>query len=132
MLVYPVLDNSCSTPSATEFVDVPLWNANSNRNMWKMYLSAGPGGEAPPYAAPVHGQMRDLPPSYVETAEFDPLRDEGLRYVEKLRQAGIRVETNETKRTVHGYDANASSDIARQSMLARINFLNEAFTPRSA
>jgi len=132
MLVYPVVDNSCSTPSATEFVDVPLWNAKSNRNMWQMYLSAGPGGEAPPYAAPGHGQLHGLAPSYVETAEFDPLRDEGLRYAENLRQAGVRVALNETKRTVHGYDANANNDIARQSMLARIKFLNEAFTPRSA
>jgi len=132
MLVYPVLDNTCSTPSATDFVDTPLWNAVSNRNMWNMYLHPYPIGTALPYAAPGLGALRGLPLSYVETAEFDPLRDEGLRYIEKLRQAGIAVQVNETKRTVHGYDASAGSDIARQSMLERINFLNEAFKPGSA
>ena len=132
MLVYPVLDNTCSTPSATDFVDVPLWNARSNRNMWDMYLRPFPAAKAPLYAAPGHGALRGLPLSYVETAEFDPLRDEGLRYIDKLRQAGVAVQVNETKRTVHGYDAIAGSDIARQSLLARINFLNEAFRPRSA
>ena len=132
MLVYPVLDNTCSTYSATMFLDVPLWNARSNRYMWDMYLRPFPGGKAPPYAAPGLGALRGLPLSYVETAEFDPLRDEGLLYIVKLRQAGVAVEANETKRTVHGYDANAGSDTARQSMLARINFLNEAFKPRSA
>jgi len=132
LLVYPVLDHTCSTESATRFIDVPLWNAISNRNMWAMYLSACPGGSAPAYAAPAHGDLHKLPPSYVETAEFDPLRDEGLHYADNLRRAGIDVEVNETRRTVHGYDASASNDIARQSMVARINFLRRVFIPRSA
>ena len=42
LLIYPVLDHSCSTPSATNFVDVPLWNATSNQRMWDMYLSRLP------------------------------------------------------------------------------------------
>jgi len=130
MLVYPVLDHTCSTDSATQFVDVPLWNAISNRNMWRMYLSATPGSGPPPYAAPGHGQLHNLPACYVETAEFDPLRDEGLRYVEHLKRAGVEVQVHSTQRTVHGYDAVARNDIARQSLLARIHFLREALTPR--
>ena len=60
LLIYPVLDNTCSTQSATEFVDVPLWNAISNRRMWAMYLSRYRQGELPPYAAPGLGQLQDL------------------------------------------------------------------------
>ena len=127
-LIYPVLDNSCSTTSATEFVDVPLWNANSNRNMWKMYLRGGTSGEAPPYAAPGNGRLQGLPLSYVETAEFDPLRDEGLKHAADLWQEGIEVVVNETKQTIHGYDGNASSALAKRSMLERITFLKKAFS----
>jgi acetyl esterase/lipase len=63
----------------------------------------------------------------VETAEFDPLRDEGLSYISALQQQGIEVIINETKQTVHGYDAMAKSEISKRSMLARIAFLNQAF-----
>jgi acetyl esterase/lipase len=128
LLIYPVLDNNCSTPSATDFVDVPLWNAISNRRMWEMYLSRYARDTTPDYAAPGHGELRDLPLSYVETAEFDPLRDEGLNYIAALRAENIEVVANETRQTIHGYDGNAKSSIARQSMLERIQFLQKAFT----
>ncbi|MCB1688761.1 MAG: alpha/beta hydrolase [Halioglobus sp.] len=128
LLVYPVLDNSCTTASATEFVDVPLWNAISNRRMWEMYLSGDRHGETPPYAAPGHGQLQNLPPSYVETAEFDPLRDEGLNYIAALQAENIEVTVNETRQTIHGYDGNAKSSISQRSMQERIQFLREAFT----
>ena len=129
LLIYPVLDNTCSTPSATEFVDVPVWNARSNRHMWDMYLSRYRETAIPAYAAPGHGQLHHLPMTYVETAEFDPLRDEGLSYISALQQQGIEVIINETKQTVHGYDAMEKSEISKRSMLARIAFLNQAFAP---
>ncbi len=126
-LIYPVLDNSCSTPSATDFVDVPLWNAVSNRHMWEVYLSSYPKSEAPAYAAPGHGQLHNLPLSYVETAEFDPLRDEGMNHASALQRAGVEVIVNATRQTVHGYDGMAKSEISRRSMLQRISFLKKAF-----
>jgi acetyl esterase/lipase len=132
LLIYPVMDNTCSTPSATEFVDVPLWNAISNRRMWAMYLSRYGQGELPPYAAPGLGQLQHLPLSYVETAEFDPLRDEGRNYIDALRAQGVEVVTNETRRTIHGYDGVAGNPIAQESLQKRIRFLQQAFAPRAA
>ena len=128
LLIYPVLDNTCSTASATEFVDVPVWNAHSNRNMWDMYLSAYRHTAVPLYAAPGHGQLQQLPMTFVETAEFDPLRDEGLNHIADLQKLGVAVVANETKQTVHGYDSMATSDVTKHSMLARIAFLNKAFS----
>jgi acetyl esterase/lipase len=127
LLIYPVLDSTCSSMSATEFVDVPLWNAVSNQRMWEMYLSRYPKGETPPYAAPGLANVQDLPLSYVETAEFDPLRDEGRNYITALRAANVEVVTNETLQTIHGYDGNAASEIAKKSMAARIQFLQKGF-----
>ncbi len=132
LLIYPVVDNSCSTPSATDFVDVPLWNAISNQRMWAMYLSRYPKGETPAYAAPGHGQLNGLPLSYVETAEFDPLRDEGRNYATALQAHGVEVHINDTQGTIHAYDGNAKSGIAKQSMLQRIAFLKKAFGPNHA
>jgi acetyl esterase len=131
LLVYPVLDNTCSTVSATDFIDVPLWNAKSNRHMWDVYLSRYPDGETPPYAAPGHGLLQNLPLSYVETAEFDPLRDEGLKHISDLKAQGVEVVVNETRQTIHGYDGNAKSAIAKHSMLERIAFLQQSFTQKA-
>jgi acetyl esterase len=127
LLIYPVLDHSCSTPSATDFVDVPLWNATSNKRMWDMYLSRYPKGQLPDYAAPGHGKLKQLPLSYVETAEFDPLRDEGLHYASELQKHGTEVVLNETQGTIHGYDGNEASPFAKRALKARIEFLQKAF-----
>lgn len=131
-LIYPVLDDTCSTASATNFVDVPLFNAVSNRHMWQVYLGPYRETGTPPYAAPGHGALHDLPLSYVETAEYDPLRDEALTHASKLKAHGIEVVLNETRGTVHGYDGNAASELAKRSMLERIRFLDMAFTRQAA
>lgn len=66
--------------------------------------------------------------SYIETAEFDPLRDEGLNYADALQQQGVTVCLNATCGTVHGYDANIKSDITKQAMRQRVAFLQQAFS----
>ena len=127
LLIYPVLDNRCNTESATEFVDVPLWTAISNRRMWAMYLRRFTLPVPPKYAAPGRGDANGLPPTYIETAEFDPLRDEGLNYGEALAACGNAPQLNKTCGTIHGYDGVAKSELAIASMQKRIAFLQSVF-----
>lgn len=128
LLIYPVTDHTCSTESATQFDDVPVWNAISNRYMWAMYLKNFSGGDAPDYAAPGHGDTANLSLCYVETAEFDPLRDEGLAYSSALKADGVEVVDHFAAGAVHGYDAMEDSEITRQGMQARVDFLRQAFS----
>ncbi len=44
-----------------------------------------------------------LPPAYIVTAGFDPLRDEGVAYAEKLRQAGVAVTYVDYPSMIHGF-----------------------------
>ncbi len=56
---------------------------------WGHYLKAESDG-ANPLASPLREpDLAGLPPALIQTAEFDPLRDEGLAYAERLREAGI-------------------------------------------
>lgn len=129
LLVYPVVDDSCSTASATQFDNVPLWTATSNRRMWAMYL--GPHRQSPPqYAVPARRQhLVGLPPTYVETAEYDPLRDEGRNYAQALRAAGVHVTTKVTQGSVHGFDMVSHNSATRQAVAARIQFLKQWLHP---
>ncbi len=127
MLLYPVTDCSMSTHSANEYVDTPIWNAIANRKMWQLYLR---DTEEPisPYASPIHAEtLRNLPSAYIETAEFDPLHDEGENYAARLQSDGVDVILNNTRGTVHGYDLLKENDILKESLAQRTQALKKAF-----
>lgn len=107
-LIYPALDCDSKTQSAQWFNDTPVWNATNNKIMWQVYLGDRGGDEAlapPAYASPAHREnLTGLPPAYIESAEFDPLRDEAHAYADALTGAGVEVSRVMVKGAVHGYD----------------------------
>jgi acetyl esterase/lipase len=127
-LVYPAIDNSCSTFSATEFTDAPVFNGVANKKMWQVYLSGYSANNVPAYAAPANRQdLSGLAPTYVETAEFDPLRDEGQAYAKRLQEAGVAVTEHNPKGTVHGYDMLKRNHLTEEAIKLRCEFLKSLF-----
>lgn len=127
-LIYPVCDHTLSTASMQTFQDTPLWNAPSSKLMWDVYLRGKERTNLPKYVSPLQRtDLKGLPPTYIETAEFDCLRDEAILYAQKLSDTNIEVELNQTKGTIHAYDIIEKSSITQDSIKRRVTALKKVF-----
>lgn len=127
MLVYPLADVDMQTDSMKKFSDTPIWNSKNNRRMWRYYCK-NLKAEDTYGASPMHSCLPQIiPDTYIETAEYDCLRDEGILYGKRLQKAGANVEINETRGTIHGYDAALNTQIAIHNIEKRILFLKKGF-----
>ncbi len=128
LLFYPSLDGRLTSRSMQLYTDVPVINAKAVKAYHKL-LGAKPGeGEDKykKYRSPVEAEsLAGMPPTYVETAEFDCLHDDGILYADRLVKEHVDVVLNETKGTVHAYDMAKDSDVLKRSMEKRIRFLKE-------
>ena len=103
LLVYPVLDARCDTPSYRENGSGYFLTLEKMRWFWKMYLPEGDDGSNP-YASPLRAtDLSGLPAALVITAEYDPLRDEGERYAAGLRAAGIQATCKRYDGQIHAF-----------------------------
>ncbi len=69
---------------------------------WRNFL--GPTRESDPYAEPLAANsLRDLPPALIITAGFDPVRDDGEIYAQRLHAAGNDVVLRRYQGTIHGF-----------------------------
>jgi acetyl esterase/lipase len=128
MLIYPVTDERQTTESMKEYTDVPLWHSKVNAKMWHMYLSNGLP-IAKYYASPAEAaSLVGMPPSYIEVAEYDCLRDEGVQFAEALRNDGVPVDLCRTSRTIHGFEMAEHSKIVHQSIMQRAEKLKIALS----
>ncbi|WKA30003.1 flavin-containing monooxygenase [Bradyrhizobium roseum] len=66
---------------------------------WDIYCS--PADRTDPRASPLRGNLANLPPAFVATCEFDPLRDEGIEYAEAMAAAGVPVEQLQARGHIH-------------------------------
>ncbi|MXX79825.1 MAG: alpha/beta hydrolase [Chloroflexi bacterium] len=97
VLHVPVTDHNYSYPSYTENAEGMLLTRASMVWFWDHYLNSDADGQEA-YASPIKAaDLSGLPPALVQTAEYDPLRDEGEAYGAALEAAGTEV-------SVHRYD----------------------------
>jgi len=114
LLHQAVLDDRLETWSARNFTDTPWVNREKLATMWRHYLGSAP---ASPYAAPARADdLSGLPPAYIATAEFDPLRDECIGYALRLLQAGVSVELHQWPGTFHGSQAILSAEVSQRQI----------------
>ena len=119
----PELDHRLETVSMRTFVDTPLWNRPNAVLSWQYYLG-DTAGDVSPYASPaIATDLAGLPPAYVTTMEFDPLRDEGITYALRLLEAGVSVELHSYPGTFHGSAMVPTAAVSRRSTAELIEVL---------
>lgn len=102
VLVYPVTDYSFETDSYEENGDGYLLTREAMEWFWDQYLESPIDGQNP-YASPLRARdLSNLPPATVLTCGFDPLRDEGIAYADRLREAGVDVNHVNYDDAIHG------------------------------
>jgi len=103
LLVYPVTDHDFERPSYVANADGYSLTLVAMRWFWEQYVNS-PDEMAHPHAAPLRAaDLSGLPPALIITAEFDPLRDEGEAYGDRLRQAGVPVTVSRYDGMIHGF-----------------------------
>jgi len=131
----PELDHRLETVSMRTFVDTPMWHRANAELSWRYYLGPDPQ-EVSPYASPAMAtDLSGLPPAYVTTMEFDPLRDEGIIYALRLMEAGVSVELHTFPGTFHGSAAVTTAAVSRRAHHELLTALHRGLrvdTPASA
>ncbi len=103
LLIYPVTDCSFDTPSYRQNAEGYLLSRDMMRWFWGHYLKNEADADDP-FASPLRApDLSNLPPAHVITAEYDPLRDEGEAYAQRLLAAGIRTELIRYDGVFHGF-----------------------------
>lgn len=124
MPLYPMIDDRMITESARDN-NAPIWNSDLNKWGWKLYLGELYEKQVPYYAAPARAlEYNNLPPTVTFVGDLDPFRDETSEYVNKLRQAGVKVDFEIYKGCFHGF--NNVCTRAQVSQMA-IAFLKKSF-----
>jgi acetyl esterase len=121
----PELDDRLDTDSMRDYVDTPLWNRPNAIYSWTSYLGTEPGGDdVSPYAAPARAtDLTGLPPAFVTTCQYDPLRDEGMEYARRLAHAGVPTELRHYPATFHGSAFIESAAITRRMFADEVDAL---------
>src|SRR6476646_2114589 len=124
VLVYPAVDLLNSYPSEDENEFAPILG-KADLGCSDIYC---PGHESEPYASPLFGEHEGLPPALIQTAQHDPLRDQGRVYTDALRKAGVEVRLTNYVDAVHGYASIPGVvPVARQALAEAVAAFDDAF-----
>ena len=103
LLIYPVTDAYAQTDSRRSLAKGYLLEQDMMDYFYQHYLGkdADPND---PRVSPLRAKdLSGLPPALVVTAGYDPLRDEGQAYADRLREAGVPVQYVCDREMIHGY-----------------------------
>ena len=115
VLNYPALGTDFETDSYRDNADAPILDRGDMMYFWRAYLG-GRMDTKDPHAVPLAAaDLAGIASAFIMVAEYDPLRDDGLRYARRLEAAGVPVELHYAHHLPHGFLRawNVSADASR-------------------
>ncbi len=103
MLLYPVTDVVGGQQSRDTFAEGFLLTRDDMEWFENHYIPDGIDDDEPRASMMRAPDVSGLPPAYVATAGFDPLRDEGEIYAARMREAGVQVVLQRHPGLIHGF-----------------------------
>lgn len=103
ILIYPAADNKLNTKSWKTYETGPVLNKEGGIQAWKWYHPEGENTPNPLAVPILIKDFKNTPPTLFLIAEHDALRDEGLELAQRMKEAGILVQTSFYKDMVHGF-----------------------------
>jgi acetyl esterase len=105
VLVYPATDHDMTKASCVEHGSGPETFLTVDEMEWFTghYLPDEADRTRPEVAPLLVPDLSGLAPAIVITAEYDPLRDDGLEYAERLREAGVSVSHHHYDDMIHAF-----------------------------
>lgn len=103
VLAYPATNHAFDTDSYDENAKGYFLTRADMERFWDEYLRSDADGRHP-YASPLRAESPAVfPPTTVLTCGFDPLRDDGRAYVERLDAAGVPTDHVHYDDQIHGF-----------------------------
>lgn len=131
VLIYPGLDMRGTLPSHTEFAHGYMLEREDI--LWFMGNYLGSEADALDWRASplLAADLRGLPPAYIITAGFDPLRDEGAAYAERLSASGGHVTYECFEGMIHGFVTMGAALAAGNHALYRVGQVLRLAIPKA-
>jgi acetyl esterase/lipase len=128
-LVYPMLDDRTgASGEAVPYAETLIWTAEANRFGWESFLGVPPGGNnVPARAVPARvTDLRGLPPTFIGVGSIDLFYQEDVRYAQRLKKAGVKVDLVTVPGAFHGFDVFApQTRVAQKFDAAVLNALRQ-------
>lgn len=103
-LIYPAIDATARRRSREVFREGFYLTDEAIDWFHDQYLGGSGVEDSDPRASPLLADdLKGLPPALITTAGFDPLRDEGNEYADKLRASGVPTDLREQDSLTHGF-----------------------------
>ncbi len=102
MLIYPCTSGNSSSKSRELLVDAPIIPRRVLAWMHDLYITKEHAND-PRFNVLATADLSRLPPAFIMTAGFDPLRDEGEAYANRLRDSGVSVRYSCYTNMFHGF-----------------------------
>jgi acetyl esterase len=131
LLITPAVDASGHSRSYGDFSEGYLLSSAELQWYWRHYVPCE-SDRSNPMASPIRADLRGLSPALIITAEFDPLRDEGEAFGERLLDADVPVVVTRYRGMIHTFFARSELHQGRAALAQAAIALRQAFRSPAA